>query len=128
MLKLWSPNDKLDLKCLTYKTVMLLALVTARRCSSLYLLTLKEGYCEIGESTVKFQPFGLEKTSCDGHVVSSIAIEQFEDPDACIKMYINKTESLWTNKALFITLWKTHEIVQKVTLADWIKSVKVMSG
>ena len=74
MLKLWSPNDKLDLKCLTYKTVMLLALVTARRCSSLYLLTLKEGYCEI----IKFQPFGLEKTSCDGHVASSIANEQFK--------------------------------------------------
>ena len=70
MLKLWSPNDKLDLKRLTYKTVMLLALVTARRCSSLYLLTLKEGYCEIGESSVKFQPFGLEKTSRDGYVAS----------------------------------------------------------
>ena len=56
MLKLWSPNDKLDLKRLTYKTVMLLTLVTARRCSSLYLLTLKER-----ESTIKFQPFGLEK-------------------------------------------------------------------
>ena len=108
MLKLWSPNDKLELKHLTYKTIMLLALVTMKRCSSLSLLTLNEGYCEIGDSTVKFQPFGLEKTSRVGHVVASIAIEQFEDldidPVACIKMYINKTKSLRTNTALFINL------------------------
>ena len=61
MLKLWSPNDKLDLKHLTYKTIMLLALVTVKRCSSLSLFTLSEGYCEIGESSIKFQPFALEK-------------------------------------------------------------------
>ena len=132
MLKLWSPNDKLDLKHLTYKTIMLLALVTAKRCSSLSLLTLNEGYCEIGESSIKFQPFGLEKMSRDGHVASSIEIEQFKNPDigpvACIKMYINKTENLRTNNTLFITLQKLHKMAQKVTLANWIKSVIVMSG
>ena len=69
MLKLWSPNDELDLKHLTYKTIMLLTLVTAKRCSSLSLLTLNEGYCEIGESSIKFQPFGLEKMSRVGHVL-----------------------------------------------------------
>ena len=89
--------------------VMLLALVTVKGCSSLYLLTLKEGYCEI----IKFQPFGLEKTSRDGHVASSIEIEQFENPDIdpveCIKMYINKTENFQRNKALFITMQKPHK-------------------
>ena len=43
-------------------------------------------------------------------------------------MYINKTKSLRTNKALFITLQKPHKIAQKVTLASWIKSVIIMSG
>ena len=55
--------------------------------------------------------------SYDGHDVSSIVIKQFEnldiDPVACIKMYINKTESLRTNKALFITLRKPHKIAKK---------------
>ena len=41
MLKLWSSNVKLILKCPKYKTTMSIALDTARRCSSLYLLTLK---------------------------------------------------------------------------------------
>ena len=36
----------------------------------------------------------------------------------CIKMYINKTENLQTNKALFITLPKMHKIVQKVLKLD----------
>ena len=70
--------------------------------------------------------------SCVGHVPALIAIEQLEDPDislvACIKMYINKTKSLRTNKALFITLQKPHKIAQKVTLASWIRSVIFMSG
>ena len=43
-------------------------------------------------------------------------------------MYFNKTESLRTNKALFITLQKLHKNSEKVTLADWINSVIVMSG
>ena len=67
-------------------------------------------------------PLVWKKTSLDGHVASSSAIDQFKNPDidpvACIKMYINKTKSLRTNKALFITLRKLHKIVQKVTLAS----------
>ena len=37
LLKTWSPAKTLDLKCLTLKTLMLLALATAKRCSSLSL-------------------------------------------------------------------------------------------
>ena len=38
MLRLWGPNRKLDLRTLTYKTLMLMALATARRVNSLVLL------------------------------------------------------------------------------------------
>ena len=37
MLRLWGPNRKLDLRTLTYKTLMLMALATARRVNSLVL-------------------------------------------------------------------------------------------
>ena len=73
---------------------MLLAMVTAKRCSSLSLLTLNEGYCEIWELSIKFQPFGQENMSYNGHVAASIAIEQFEDldidPVASIKITLMK--------------------------------------
>ena len=40
----WSPSASLDPKILTYKTVMLVSLVTARRYSSLSLLSVKPGF------------------------------------------------------------------------------------
>ena len=42
MLKEWSPASKLSLKCLTLKTTMLLALASAKRPSSLSLLSIRE--------------------------------------------------------------------------------------
>ena len=51
MLKSWGPAKKLDFKSLTFKTVMLLALTRARRVSSLVLLSVESGFCEIGDLT-----------------------------------------------------------------------------
>ena len=47
LLRTWCPADKLDLKCLTLKTVMLLALASARKVSSLELLSIGPGFCKI---------------------------------------------------------------------------------
>ena len=109
--------------------VMLLALLTSRRGS---LLTLKEGYGGSGKSTVEFQLLGLEKCVVMVMLHLQLQMNIFENPDinpvACIKMYFNKTESLRTNEALFITLQKLHKSSEKVTLADWINSVIVISG
>ena len=50
----WSPSAQLDLKTLTYKTAMLVSLATAKRCSSLSLLSVKPGFCEISGSQARF--------------------------------------------------------------------------
>ena len=44
VLKDRSPLKSLDLKCLTLKTAMLLALASAKRCDSLSYLSLKTGF------------------------------------------------------------------------------------
>ena len=44
-LKEWSPASSLSLRCLTYKTCMLIALASSKRPSSLTLLSTKEGFC-----------------------------------------------------------------------------------
>ena len=67
MLKEWSPASKLGLKVLTLKTSMLVALASAKRPSSLSLLSLRSGFCEVGESSIRFQPTDLEKTEGMGH-------------------------------------------------------------
>ena len=50
----WSPLRSLDLKTLTLKIAMLLELVTSKRCSSLVLLSLTEGYCDIQNEKIHF--------------------------------------------------------------------------
>ena len=42
---------------------MLVALATAKRASSLKLLTTRSGYIEISEGKIVLQPLGLEKDS-----------------------------------------------------------------
>ena len=79
MLRLWGLARKLDLRTLTYNTLMLLALTTARGVSSLVLLSLKPGNCEIGDSSNKFQLIGLEKQTHVDHVSLPIQVEGFED-------------------------------------------------
>ena len=73
-LETWSPASTLDLKHLTLKTVMLIALVSSKRPSSLSLLSIKEGFCAISESRVRFQPIGLEKTEGPDHYADPLII------------------------------------------------------
>ena len=58
-LKAWSPISDFDLKNLSFKTVMLVALASAKRPRSLHLLSTEEGFCEISETRVRFQPVQL---------------------------------------------------------------------
>jgi hypothetical protein len=132
LLRTWSPAKKLDLKCLTLKTVMLLALASARRVSSLVLLSLNNGYCEISESKVKFQPAGLEKQSRVGHIAPPLEIDSYRsediDPVTYVKEYILRTKSLRKAANLFVTIQKPHAAAKKSTIASWISKVISMSG
>ena len=86
-LREWSPAHSLDLRCLTMKTCMLVALASGKRCSSLSLLSLEPGYCEIGEQIIRFQPCGLEKHSRPGFTGVPIKLEAYNQV-ICIYTYI----------------------------------------
>ena len=77
MLEKWGPSSILCFKLLTYRTVMLLALSSAKRSASLSLLIVKEGYLELGEQKIVLQPCGLEKHSRPGFEGGPIEIEAF---------------------------------------------------
>ena len=98
MLKVWSPASSLSLKCLSLKTGMLVALASAKRPASLALLSIKEGFCEIGQSSMHFQPVDLEKSEGLGHCAPPLLLSQFtEDPRLCpviyLKAYTKRTSS-----------------------------------
>ena len=132
LLQSWEVNEQLDLKHLTFKTVMLIALASAKRCSSLALLSVKKGYCCLSESKAKFQPVGLEKQSREQHIAPPLELEAFEDkkcdPVACVREYISRTESIRASDQLFVSITLPHKAVSKVTIAAWLSKVIELSG
>ena len=133
MLSSWSPAKSLSFKLLTYKCVMLLALVTGKRASSISQLSLKQGYLEIGESTVVLQPLGLEKTTRPGHTAAPIVIEAYNQaPEICpvyyLKAYIIRSKELRKSDTLFVSINKPHNKVSPATVCRWLKSVITMSS
>ena len=111
---------------------MLLDLATARRVNSLVLLSLEPGYCEIGGSSIEFQPVGLEKQMRIDHFSPLIQVEGFEDslldPVTHVKEYIKRTESLRRSQMLFMTLTEPYKAAQKATVAKWLGRVIMLSG
>ena len=132
-LKTSSPARSLDLKCLTFKTCMLVALASAKRPSSLHLLSVKDGFCETSESKVRFQPVDLEKTEGLKHSGRPLVFESYpSDPRICpvryLKAYINRTRHLRKADRLFISLVPPHGAVATTTLASWLSKTIRLSG
>ena len=133
LLRSWEPMQSLSLKLLSLKTVMLIALVTGRRCSSLALLSVKRGYCEFSDSRVRLVPCGLEKTTRPEHLAQVISLNSFEqdvrlDPVSYLCHYVNRTKELRDSESLFVTLVRPHKAASRATLASWIQQVLVHSG
>ena len=133
MLKDWSPASKLSLKCLTLKTNMLVALATAKRPSSLSLLSIKDGFCQVGQSSIRFQPVELEKTEGMGHCAPPLLITQFtEDPRLCpvyyLKAYMKRLKTTRSSDRLFVSLVAPHGAVTAAAIARWLKKAISMSG
>ena len=129
----WSPVSSLDLKTLTYKCLMLLALVTGKRASSLSILSCRSGYLQIGESSIALQPLGLEKTTRPGHTGGPIVIEAYNrSPEICpvfyMKAYLKRTASLRSSDSVFVTVNKPHGQASPTTICRWLKSVISLSG
>ena len=133
MLEKWGPSSILCFKLLTYRTVMLLALSSAKRLASLALLIVKEGYLELGEQKVVLQPCGLEKHSRPGFEGGPIEIEAFTAsinicPVINLKEYLARTRALRQSESLFVTLLEPHKAAAVATIAGWLKSVITQSG
>ena len=115
------------------ETGMLVALATAKRPASLALLSIKEGFCEIGQSSIRFQPVDLEKTEGIGHCAPPLMLTQFtEDPRLCpvfyLKAYMRRTKTSRSSERLFVSLVAPHGAVPPSAIARWLKKTISMSG
>ena len=121
-----------DLKHLTLKTSMLVTLASAKRPSSLSLLSIKEGLCEIGDSVIRLQPANLEKSEGVNHCAKPLILEKFEDPGLCpvvyLKAYIRRTAPLRSSEKLFVSVVAPHCGVTTPTISTWLQQTITRSG
>ena len=121
----------ITLKDLTWKLVMLTALISAQRCQSLHMMRLDQ-MCKTEKACV-FTITGNFKQARPGFAQFDIVIPKFEDDvRICVYSvlveYIRRTENLRTGPELFISFVTPHKPVTKDTLGRWIKQVMTRAG
>lgn len=129
-----NPLDKLDLKMLTLKLVMLIALVSAQRGQSLHIL-------DIGPGCMKEVPDGYEflltahiKQSRPGYKAPTVVLRAYPDNPSlcvctCLKEYLKRTKPLrGTETKLFVSFTKPYKRVSRETLSRWIRTVMTSAG
>ena len=130
-LKKLSPVRSLDLKFLTLKVVMLLALLSGQRAQTLHLLKLND--LIIDRNCIKIKINDLLKQTRPGRHLNLIVIKAYAPdrrlcPVTVIFEYLKRTKALRLHDKLFVGLIRPHGTVAASTIARWIKSVLIFSG
>ena len=121
----------LDLKRLTLKLVMLIALLFAQRVQTLAMLNID--HMVLDRKKVSFKIPSLLKQSRPGHHLEDIVLTKYPwCRRLCIVTllteYIRRTESLSSSSQLFISYVEPYKAVTKATIARWLKIVLADSG
>lgn len=129
----WGPNDKLDLRQLTFKTTMLLFLVTSQRGQTISLLPLKG--LRVGKKLV-FAMGDLTKHLRVGDPLETIVLEPYpKEPLLCVvttvKDYIIRTKDLRcpeTGQYLILSYDVPYHSVKTTTLGRYVTEVLKQAG
>ena len=135
-LKTWSPAESLSLKQLTLKLVMLAALITAARSSSVNKMNLCFRYFK--PHGVLFKVPGLTKCAGPKRPLQNLFLASFPpDRRLCFVNYLKQYEKVTRNlrqktentqNLLFISYVKPHKPVTSATIARWVKTVLSLAG
>ena len=117
----WAEACRLDLKHLTRRLVMLLALLSGQR-----------GYVKMGDNKCTIVYSSVLKQSKSGKHIRPLDLMGFENKKLCIvthlKEYLQRTKSMRKGKELFISYIEPHNHISRGTLSRWIKMVLELSG
>ena len=126
------PYDKLALKDLTYKVLMLILLVSSQRGQTVHSLDLKHLCVE--EDKYIFDIDEHMKTSSPRNPNTRIEIARYEPdvsicPFTCLKAYINSTKVLRKDETkLFVSYVRPHKPVSRDTISRWTKETLHLCG
>ena len=126
------PPQDLTLKDLTYKTAMLLALLSGQRCHTLHLLSVS---CMVlKHDSCVFTIYKLLKTSRPGKHVSALTFTAYSPdsrlcPIVCLSEYVKRTSELRKGSdQLLLSFQKPYQPVSTDTISRWLKTVLAKSG
>ena len=130
-LKIMPGYDQISLKLLTWKTAILIALVSADRgdaiaaLSTEYMIKDSEGY--------HFLVSKPTKCTRPGRGIKQIDLPKFTKDRRicvvyCLDKYLRATKRLRVDKQLFISYVKPHRSVTRTSIARWIKLIMQKSG
>ena len=124
--------DEQDLKMLTYKTVMLLTLLTGQRRQTLHALDITT--MDLNPEKCTFVINSLLKTSRPGKHLAPIEVQAYKlekklCPVAHIAEYIKRTKGLPGDQhKFFISYQKPHKEVSAYTVSRWLKNILELAG
>ena len=134
----WGDNNALPLKLLTFKTVMLLLLITAQRGQTILGLSLKDAVIERDEIT--FYMHKLLKHNRPGDSMDVITLSAFKaDIDVCVVKclheYIRRTDGLRSedpvvnkNQQLLVSYISPYGPISRDTLSHWTVKTLDLAG
>lgn len=127
----WGPSEQLDLRKLTLKLTMLLALGSAFRVQSLALINFK--LIRINEEGVEIRVKDRIKTTRPGAKQPYVYFPLFENEKLCIartiSCYVTKTKEFRDNKInLLLSFTPRHHEVGPQTISRWLKAVLKEAG
>lgn len=131
-LKTLHPVEELNLQQLTYKLVMLCALVTGQRSQSIHLMNLST--LQKKTDSYVFHIDQLVKQSGPSREQPALVIPKFPSHSSlCVAStldeYIKRTAPMRGDEnQLFISTIKPHNKVSKATISRWIKTVMKAAG
>ena len=126
------PVEKLELKTLTLKLIMLIALVSAQRGQSLHILD--TAYMKEAPDVFEFSLSEHIKQSRPGYKTPSVILKAYPADSSlcvvtCLKEYLKRTKPLRGSETkLFISFVKPYKHISRETISTWIRSVMETAG
>ena len=127
-----SPAKYLDLKLLTFKTIMLMLLVSAKRGQAIHGLDLSN--MVTNKNNITFHGSALSKESRPRKPLEPLVFHAYPpDKRLCVKhyllQYLARTESLrQTHTQVFLSYRKPHLPISRDTLSRYVKTLMTMAG
>ena len=121
----WGDIKSLSLEELTIKMTILIGLVTAKRPSSIALMTVLPDHYRQLQDSVEFALIGLEKHSREDYVQEPVVIYKYKDPRldpvAHIKEYVKRTDEIRQSFQLIESDRMPHKAANPVLISKFLK-------